>query len=96
MGDEHNIERECQTNTRFANMKTSLKNNTYVIFDFSDPQTTSVWNPLNDVIMGGISMGTMKQASPTSAVFGGVVSLEQGGGFASVRTLPAEYNLEGF
>lgn len=95
MGDEHSIEKECQTNTRFANMNTSLKNNSYVIFDFSDPQTTSLWKPLNDVIMGGRSAGTMKQASPTSAVFTGVVSLEQGGGFASVRALPAEYNLEG-
>lgn len=78
MGDEHSIEKECQTNTRFANMNTSLKNNSYVIFDFSDPQTTSLWKPLNDVIMGGRSAGTMKQASPTSAAFTGVVSLEQG------------------
>jgi NADH dehydrogenase [ubiquinone] 1 alpha subcomplex assembly factor 1 len=77
-------------------MNTSLKNHSYVIFDFSDSQTTWVWKPVNDVIMGGRSTGTMKQASPTSGVFAGVVSMEHGGGFASVRTLPTQYNLEGF
>jgi monofunctional biosynthetic peptidoglycan transglycosylase len=67
-----------------------------VVFDFSDPQQTALWLPINDVVMGGVSLGTMMQHTATSALFSGIVSLEHGGGFASVRTLAAEYNLGGF
>jgi monofunctional biosynthetic peptidoglycan transglycosylase len=67
-----------------------------LIFDFSDPPQAEFWLPVNDVVMGGISSGTMAQHSPKSAFFTGVVSLEHGGGFASVRTPPAEYNLSAF
>ncbi len=66
------------------------------IFDFSDEHQAELWLPVNDVVMGGISSGMMAQHSPTSAHFSGIVSLEHGGGFASVRTPPAEYNLSAF
>lgn len=67
-----------------------------LIFDFSHTPQAEFWLPVNDVVMGGISSGTMVQHSPKSAFFTGVVSLEHGGGFASVRTPPAEYNLSAF
>ena len=67
-----------------------------LIFDFSNPPQAEFWLLVNDVVMGGISSGTMVQHSPKSALFTGVVSLEHGGGFASVRTPPAEYNLRVF
>jgi NADH dehydrogenase [ubiquinone] 1 alpha subcomplex assembly factor 1 len=67
-----------------------------MIFDSSDPQQIGLWLPVNDSVMGGLSSGAMEQASPHSALFSGVVSLENGGGFASVRTPPAEYNLSTF
>jgi NADH dehydrogenase [ubiquinone] 1 alpha subcomplex assembly factor 1 len=66
-----------------------------VIFDFSNEQQTALWLPMNDVVMGGISSGSMTQHSSQTALFSGVVSLENGGGFASVRTRPAEYNFAG-
>jgi len=66
------------------------------MFDFSDPQQAALWLSLNDVVMGGVSTGHLKQHSNASALFSGVVSLDQGGGFSSVRTPTAEYNLSGF
>lgn len=66
-----------------------------VIFDFSNEKQTALWFPMNDVVMGGISSGSMTQHSSQTALFSGVVSLEHGGGFASVRTRAAEYNLAG-
>lgn len=65
------------------------------LFDFSDPGQTALWQPLNDVVMGGISTGIIKQHSSHSALFTGSLSLEKGGGFASVRTIPLSSNLSG-
>lgn len=67
-----------------------------LIFDFAHEQQAELWHPVNDIVMGGISSGTMVQHSPKSVLFAGNVSLEHGGGFASVRTHPAEYNLRAF
>ena len=64
-----------------------------IIFDFSDPNHSLIWLPVNDVIMGGVSTGEMKQHTQQTARFSGTLSLDHGGGFSSVRTLPAEYNL---
>ncbi len=67
-----------------------------IVFDFSDPQQAALWLSMNDVVMGGVSTGGLAQHSDGSALFSGVVSLDQGGGFSSVRTPPAEYNLSSF
>lgn len=67
-----------------------------VIFDFSDPQQTALWLTMNDVVMGGVSTGTLTQYTSATALFGGEVSLERGGGFSSVRSAPVEHNLSGF
>jgi len=69
---------------------------TRLIFDFSDLSQILRWRPVNDVIMGGMSSGSIHQCGSAYAVFSGFVSLEQGGGFASVRTLPGDYDLERF
>jgi len=65
---------------------------------FSEPTTGDIrqltdelyraWYPVDDVVMGGRSSSAL-QWYDRIAVFTGTVSLEQGGGFASVRT--AEY-----
>jgi len=68
---------------------------TAVVFDFSEPAQTTLWKPINDVIMGGVSESRMEQRGD-AALFTGSVSLEQGGGFASVRTVDMEVNLAGF
>lgn len=47
------------------------------------------WQAINDGVMGGVSRGGAEIESDGRLVFRGEVSLENKGGFASVRTLPA-------
>lgn len=67
-----------------------------ILFDFADPATHRSFRPINDGVMGGVSAGTMVHQEGEGAVFRGVVSLENNGGFASVRSLPGTYDLSGF
>lgn len=63
-----------------------------VIIDFSN---TSAWSSIDDVVMGGVSQSQMTVENGV-AIFHGVLSLENNGGFASVRSRPADYDLSGF
>jgi monofunctional biosynthetic peptidoglycan transglycosylase len=56
------------------------------LYDFSNPQATVGWTAVNDVVMGGISSGGMGTTEHGTALFAGRVSLENNGGFASVRS----------
>ena len=53
------------------------------------------WHAIDDVVMGGVSQSTLQRYSRGIACFGGVVLLEHGGGFASVRTEPRKWNTAG-
>ena len=64
------------------------------IFDFTAPDATP-WRSVDDVVMGGVSSSRM-MIEEGRAVFRGEVSLDNNGGFASVRSVPAEHDLEGF
>jgi hypothetical protein len=66
-----------------------------VLLDFDDEADFSSWTPVNDVVMGGVSRSTFKPAEPGTARFAGTVSLENSGGFASVRTAPRAWNAAG-
>lgn len=70
--------------------------NEKIIFDFTSVQTSGKWSTINDVVMGGVSNSAFKINSDGTATFSGNVSLENNGGFASVRTLPQDFNLDGF
>jgi len=50
------------------------------------------WPSLDDVVMGGVSRSEMV-INDGIAVFRGVVSLDNNGGFASVRSRPARHDL---
>jgi NADH dehydrogenase [ubiquinone] 1 alpha subcomplex assembly factor 1 len=63
-----------------------------LLFDFSDPETTGLFRPIGDQVMGGVSIGRMEQGNGF-AVFTGAVSFEHSGGFASVRSFPDKYDL---
>lgn len=52
---------------------------------FDTPASTQNWQPINDGVMGGVSVSRMRFESAGHAVFEGEVSLENNGGFASVR-----------
>lgn len=63
-----------------------------ILFEFG-PNDES-WPSINDAVMGGVSSGRMRIANGI-AIFEGVVSLENNGGFASVRSEPVESDLTG-
>ena len=56
-----------------------------VIFDFKNADNISNWIILDDVVMGGRSYGNFELNSEGTGVFYGNVSLENNGGFSSVR-----------
>ena len=55
-----------------------------LIADFRDPREAARWSPTDDVVMGGRSSSAML-AGDGVGIFTGELSLESGGGFASVR-----------
>ena len=63
---------------------------TSVLFDFSDPRSVALWNPINDGVMGGVSHSQLRHDPAGHAVFAGHVSFENNGGFASVRCQPCD------
>lgn len=65
------------------------------LFDFTDPSAANAWHAIDDRVMGGISRSTLRHDPAGHAVFEGNVSLEQNGGFASVRSSPGDRGLPG-
>ncbi len=57
-----------------------------ILFDFAE-SANATWQIVNDDVMGGVSTSSFRITNGL-AVFRGEVSLENNGGFASVRTLP--------
>lgn len=56
------------------------------LFDFSSPETAASWGPIDDRVMGGVSSSSFIYEDSSGALFTGEVSMEHGGGFASVRS----------
>ncbi|MFT6795556.1 MAG: NADH dehydrogenase [ubiquinone] 1 alpha subcomplex assembly factor 1 [Maribacter sp.] len=56
-----------------------------IIVDFKENPTTINWYVVDDVVMGGRSSGTFDLTDEGYGKFSGVVSLENNGGFSSVR-----------
>ncbi|TNJ38993.1 CIA30 family protein [Chlorobaculum thiosulfatiphilum] len=62
-----------------------------------DFRTTCLnWMNVDDVVMGGVSDSAMRVNPDGTAVFAGNLSLENSGGFASVRTVLERRNYSGF
>jgi len=59
--------------------------NGFILFDFNKESKTDNWTVINDVVMGGRSEADFNINSEGYAVFSGQVSLENNGGFSSVR-----------
>ena len=62
------------------------------LLDFDDAADATLWRPVDDVVMGGVSRSAFGIAEPGIARFSGNVSLENFGGFASVRTPPRDWD----
>jgi len=55
-----------------------------LLADFRDADEAARWRPTDDVVMGGVSSSAMLSGDG-AGIFCGELSLERGGGFASVR-----------
>lgn len=56
------------------------------LFDFTADDAARDWQNINDGVMGGVSEGKFKISDSKALEFYGTLSLENNGGFASVRS----------
>jgi hypothetical protein len=59
--------------------------NTHIVFDFNKNSNIEGWRIVDDVVMGGRSSGSFKLSPKGFGLFEGQISLENNGGFSSVR-----------
>jgi monofunctional biosynthetic peptidoglycan transglycosylase len=64
------------------------------VYDFQTATKAAAWQVVNDDVMGGVSTSSFRLTNGV-ALFQGKVSLENSGGFASARSLPANHDLAG-
>ena len=65
-----------------------------VLLDFSGADAVKEWQTINDGVMGGVSEGKVKATEKKTLEFYGTLSLENNGGFASVRSKAKKLGLE--
>ncbi len=66
---------------------------TRTLFDFGEPRANNTWGTLNDGVMGGVSDGRWRITTDKTLLFSGTLSLQNNGGFASVRSQPRDLGL---
>lgn len=64
------------------------------LFDFAHPEAAQAWQPVNDGVMGGVSDGRFRITDAGTMEFFGTLSLENNGGFASVRSRRTDLGLK--
>jgi monofunctional biosynthetic peptidoglycan transglycosylase len=64
------------------------------LVDFAGPEAAQQWQAVNDGVMGGVSDGRFTITDEKTLEFSGTLSLENNGGFASVRTKPTDLDIE--
>lgn len=64
------------------------------LFDFTGADAAKEWQTVNDGVMGGVSEGKFKITDKKTLEFFGTLSLENNGGFASVRTKAKKLGFE--
>jgi NADH dehydrogenase [ubiquinone] 1 alpha subcomplex assembly factor 1 len=65
-----------------------------ILFKFDNPKAAKPWQTVNDGVMGGRSVGRFKVNDDKKMEFFGTLSLENNGGFASVRARGAKLAIE--
>ncbi|MDB6058257.1 MAG: Complex intermediate-associated protein 30 [Verrucomicrobiales bacterium] len=66
-----------------------------LLFDLTTTTNLTGWQIVNDDVMGGVSTSRFEVTTNGSAAFSGAVSLENNGGFASVRSSPVRHSIAG-
>jgi monofunctional biosynthetic peptidoglycan transglycosylase len=64
------------------------------LFAFESPDAAAGWQTVNDGVMGGVSDGRFRITQGQTLEFSGTLSLENNGGFASVRSRPRTLGLQ--
>ena len=60
----------------------------FIIVDFSEGDSLNNWYIVDDGVMGGLSQGSITLSDEGYALFSGTISLDNYGGFSSVRFRP--------
>ena len=63
------------------------------LLNFDTPDSVLGWTSVDDAVMGGVSCSTLNFNPDGHAEFIGEVSLDNNGGFASVRSAPGNYSV---
>jgi NADH dehydrogenase [ubiquinone] 1 alpha subcomplex assembly factor 1 len=67
---------------------------TRTLFEFTGPEAAQQWQAVNDGVMGGVSDGRFRITPDEIMEFFGTLSLENNGGFASVRSKPVDLDVK--
>jgi len=87
----------CFLSSSCAQKIQNLKNpESLMVIDFKDVSEKGNWLIINDGVMGGISKSEIVFSDSGTAVFKGMVSLENNGGFASTRSKSRFYGLSAY
>ena len=70
--------------------------NTLMIFDFTKEASLQNWYVVDDTVMGGVSAGKMGVDVEGNGLFQGHVSLDNNGGFSSIRYNAGKTGLKGY
>ena len=73
-----------------------LMMNTLMIFDFKKEAGLQNWYVVDDTVMGGVSGGKMGMNAEGHGMFQGHVSLDNNGGFSSIRYNAGSTTLQGY
>ena len=65
-----------------------------MLLSFDKPEAAKQWRTINDSVMGGVSEGKCRITKEKTLEFSGNLSLENNGGFASVRSKTVKLDLD--
>jgi monofunctional biosynthetic peptidoglycan transglycosylase len=68
---------------------------TKLVIDFKGAIEVKLWSAINDGVMGGLSEGNASFTENGNLLFSGNLSLENNGGFSSIRMIPADLDFGG-
>lgn len=75
---------------------TSSNKEPFKVFDFENDKALANWYVVDDVVMGGRSNGNFELNEKQKGIFYGSVSLDNYGGFSSVRYVLDKAEIEGY
>ncbi len=74
----------------------SLNSDPMILTDFNNASELQSWYVVNDGVMGGLSKGYLRHNDAGYAVFSGDISLDNNGGFSSIRKTYNKQDISGY